>query len=147
MAGALLRTRNGSDSRDTRGHAVASNNLRRPHCVRRTDSSRLSLRGIAEKQKELLAKYTEGEIAVVADCSKDTAQSWKLGRRTANTAYMLAMARTIDEIGLMIAEEADLGRFYGHDERIKKILQDIALREDQQGAFARSILREIGMDS
>lgn len=135
------------ETRPSRGRDEFSTTKRRPHCVRRTDSSRLSLRGIAEKQKELLAKYTEGEIAVVADCSKDTAQSWKLGRRTANTAYMLAMARTIDEIGLMIAEEADLGRFYGHDERIKKILQDIALREDQQGAFARSILREIGMDS
>lgn len=142
MAGALLRRRNVTQ-RNTRAQADASNPLGRTQSVRRTESGRLSQSFIAKQQKQALKNYSEGHIATVADCPKDTANSWKQGRRAANTSYMLTMARSIDEIGLMIAEEADLGRFYGHDDRIKRRLQDIAMREDQQGVLARSILREL----
>ena len=133
-------------NRRDNGQAIASPSTgrRRPHYVRRTDSSRHSQRSVAEKIAEALTNYSEGEIAVVADCSKDTAQSWKLGRRAANTSYTLRLATMIDEVGMLLAEEADLGRFYGHDGRIKKILQEKALHETPEGRFAREILREIG---
>lgn len=143
MDRALLRTRTVSDSRSSYGRGSASNSLGRTQSVRRTEPRRLSQSYLAKRQKEALKNYSEGEIATRADCPKDTANSWKQGRRTANTSYTLTMARSIDEIGLMIAEEADLGRFYGHDDQIRRRLVDIAMREDQQGALARSILREL----
>jgi len=138
------RTKQRADS----GQALASatRRARRTQSVPRTESGRLSQRAIAQKTAEALADYSEGEIAVVADCSKDTAQSWKLGRRAANTAYMITLARSIDAIGLYLAEEANLGRFYGHEGRIKKMLQKYALHETPEGQLARSILRELGAE-
>jgi hypothetical protein len=100
--------------------------------------------GVAVKVAEALDNYSEGQVANVAETSKDTAQSWKIGRRAPNSAYMLTLARGIDEIGMMIAEEADLGRFYGHEGRVLKILQRMALLETSGGQFARQILRESG---
>lgn len=143
MATQALRRRN-VHTRSTRALAPASNDLRRTQSVPRTDFGRLSQNIIQKKVKAALKKHPEGVIACAADCPKDTAQSWKLGRRAPNTAYILTMARGIDEIGMLLAEEADLGRFYGHDERIKKRLQQIALQENAEGQFARSLLREIG---
>lgn len=100
--------------------------------------------GVAQKVSEALDPYTEGEVASVVETSKDTAQSWTLGRRAPNSAALLALGRGFDEVGLMIAEEADLGRFYGHEGRIKKKLQEYALHETPEGRLARQILRELG---
>lgn len=136
---ALLRRR---VSGDTRGQASDATGARRTVSGRRTESERLTQKVVAEKVSEKLENYSEGEIAVAADSPKDTAQSWKLGRRAPNTAYMLTLARSIDEIGLLIAEEADLGRFYGHEGRIQRVLQQLAIHETPEGQFARKILRE-----
>lgn len=102
--------------------------------------------GVAVKVAEALDNYSEGEVASVVETSKDTAQSWKIGRRAPNSSYMLAMGRALDEVGMLIAEEIDAGRFYGHDNRIQRILQEHALHETPEGQYARSILRKVGGD-
>lgn len=87
--------------------------------------------GVAARVAEALDNYSEGQVASVVEQGKDTAQSWKLGRRAPNSAAML------------VAEEADLGRFFDQDSRIRKILERKALQENQEGQFARAFLREI----
>lgn len=139
----LLRTRNVSDSRTSHGRGSASNGARRPHFGRRSETGRHSQKWVADQVAECLENRSEGEIAKVVECPKDTAQNWKLGRRAPNAAYFITMAREIDEIGMFLAEEADLGRFYGHDERIKKILIQKAMQESAEGQFARALLREV----
>lgn len=130
--------------RDSRERGRGSTKQRRTQSGRRTESERLTQKAVADKVSERLENYSEGEIAVAADSPKDTAQSWKLGRRAPNTAYMLTLARSIDEIGMLLAEEGDLGRFYGNEARIRKMLQEHALHETPEGRFARQILREAG---
>jgi len=145
MATANLRRQIVARQGDSRSHAQAPNNRRRTKSAPRTESGRLLPEGVAVKVAEALDNYSEGEVASVAETSKDTAQSWKLARRAPNSAYMLALARQIDEIGMMLAEEADLGRFYGHDGRVLKMLQQRALHETPEGQLARAILREAGV--
>jgi hypothetical protein len=131
-------------SRSERGHTLPAHSIdtnRTPH-GRRTSRGRLSKREIAEKTKQALENYSEGEIAVAADCSKDTAQSWKLGRRAPDSDYMMALGSVLDEIGMMVAEEMDLGRFYDHDARYSKALRDLSLEETPQGQWARWFLRQ-----
>jgi hypothetical protein len=55
------------------------------------------------------------------------------------------MAKVFDEVGLLLAEEADLGRFYNRDERLLQVLRRKSLQEDQEGQYARAWLREIGV--
>jgi hypothetical protein len=128
-----------------RGRAMpaASTRARRAKSVPRTESGRLLPQGVAVKVAEGLDKLSEGQVASVVETSKDTAQSWKLGRRAPNSSYLLALGRNIDEVGMLIAEEIDAGRFYGHDSRYRQILQQHAIHETPEGRFARQILREL----
>ena len=103
-------------------------------------------KGVAAKVSQALENYSEGDVATAVETSKDTAQSWKLDRRAPNSAALLALGRAFDEIGLMMAEESDLGRFYGNEGRALKILRQYAIHETPQGQLARSILREAGFD-
>src|SRR5262245_29439204 len=102
---------------------------RRTKSVPRTESGRLLPKGVALKVSEALENYSEGEVATILETNKDTAQAWKLGRRAPNSSALLGMMRGIDEVGMLMAEEADLGRFFGHEGHAMKILRELALQE------------------
>lgn len=127
----------------SRGIGRPTTDQRRTKSVPRTESGRLLPEGVARKVSEALEPYTEGDVATALETSKDTAQSWTLGRRAPNSAALLAMGRAFDEVGLLIAEEADLGRFYNRDSLLKKKLEKLALLETDEGRFARQLLREL----
>lgn len=129
---------------NSRAQASGATGARRTVSVPRTEFARPSQKYVADQIADALAGYSEGDIARAVECTKDTAQSWKLGRRAANTSYTLAMGRVFDEVGMLLAEEADLGRFYNRDERLLQALRRISLQEDQEGQFARKWLRDIG---
>jgi len=144
-ASRALQHRSNSRRGDSRAQATASNGVRRTQSVPRTEFARPSQKYVADQIADALSGYSEGDIARAVECTKDTAQSWKLGRRAANTSYTLAMAKVFDEVGLLLAEEADLGRFYNRDERLLQVLRRKSLQEDQEGQYARAWLREIGV--
>lgn len=134
-----------TESGHSRAQASNAIGARRTKSVPRTESGRLLPKGVAAKVSEALENYSEGEVAVAVDTSKDTAQSWKLGRRAANSAYMLGLGKCFDEVGMLIADEIDAGRFYGHDGRMLKTLRQYAVQETPEGQVARKILREVGL--
>lgn len=130
---------------DDRRKAETSIERRRTKSVPRTESGRLLPKGVSAKVSEALEPYSEGVVASAVETSKDTAQSWKLDRRAPNSAALLALGRAFDEVGEIIAEEIDAGRFYGHEGRVQKFLRQLALQETPKGQLAREILRESGM--
>lgn len=145
MTRALLRRRNVDERRNSQARGSDAIGARRTQSVPRTEFARPSQKYVADQIADALSGYSEGDIARAVECTKDTAQSWKLGRRAANTSYTLAMGRVFDEVGMLLAEEADLGRFYNRDERLLQALRRMSLQEDAEGQFARKMLREHGV--
>lgn len=98
----------------------------------------VSPKRIAEDVAEALQGISEGIVAQAADCTKDTAQSYKLGRRAPSSAKLLNMARSLPTVAILIAEEIDDGR--NPIFRVLSILRDLAKYETPEGRFARGVL-------
>lgn len=107
--------------------AGPSTPLRRTKFVPRTEFVRPSARKLAAATKKALKHYSEGEVAQIADVSKETAQSWKLGRRCPHWPNAMDLAAVIPEMEAVV--DWAMGRGEVDQEKIvTEVLNRIAQR-------------------